>query len=362
MLNSLVELARQTSRDSRREMMHSLSQLFVDGAEKHTSREVELFGDVLGSLLVHVDMADRQALSELICHLTNTPHPLALKLANDDAPVASPILEFSPVLTVSDLVGIAGIASQKHLQAIARRREIIEPVTEVIVGRGEMLTLTTVVSNLTARFSLRAINQIGSRAMIDPLLGDALSLRRDLPVETARRIVGALSPEARKRVERMLHQNGGLVTDLLGKAMRVIDTARRDPASQKRDPRQVLKDIKSGYRNLDDALDDLLAQQRTNELIALLASLCNLPEVHVNNVFHRVNVNGIGIVCRSLGLGDATFRRLCAMRCDRLRLPMTQTDQMVREYQAITLDTAIKTLDYQRRMSGMPAQRQSAIR
>lgn len=332
MLHSLVELAKQQNGNSRRSVLEAVSQLFVAGSSKHSDRELLLFGDIMMRLLDQVEEDDRRALSERIAMTVETPRDLAVKLAYDELPIAAPILQFSPVLSDNDLVGIAGSVGQEHLVAIARRANLAVPVTDVLVGRGSLQVLDAATRNLTAQFSAAGFNRIGSRAKVEPLLGDALSQRSDLPIPVARSLLPVLEPDVRKRMEQRLAEAGGRMSDLMDRAMKLIETARAEPSEGRAELRRLLADLRSGHRRLDDVLDDLVFQRRTFDIAALLADLASVPEAHASNALHKVNPSGIGAICRALGVGDATFRRLSALRCDKLRLPDTQIEQMMRDY------------------------------
>jgi uncharacterized protein (DUF2336 family) len=346
MLQSLVELARQTSADSRRDVLHAVSRLFIEGADAHNARELALFGDILTRLLDQVVEEDRLVLSRRIAHASQTPRELAIRLAYDESVVAAPVLEFSPVLTVPDLVDIARETSQGHLMAIARRVGILEPVTDIIVGRGELLVLNTVARNLTARLSLEGLDQIGARAIVDPLLGDALSLRPDLPLTVARKILSVLQPEARQRVDLILQADGDRVADLMDQAMHLLSATRSDQDRHRTEVRGMLLDIHDRRRKLDDAIDELVFERRLADIAMLLANLADVPESHVSSALHKVNAIAIGVICRTLGLSDPTFRRLCSLRCEKLRLPLSQADQMLRDYAGIDIKMAEKSLRY----------------
>lgn len=335
MLHSLVELAKQQNGNSRRNVLEAVSHLFVAGSSKHSDRELLLFGDIMMRLLDQVEEEDRRALAERIARTVETPRDLAVKLAYDELLVATPILQFSPVLSDGDLVGIAGSVGQEHLVAIAKRENLAIPVTDVLVGRGGLQVLDTATRNLTAQFSAAGFNRIGSRAKVEPLLGDALSQRSDLPIPVARSLLPVLEPDVRKRMEQRLAEAGGRMADLMDRAMKLIETARTEPSEGRAELRRLLVDLRSGHRRLDDVLDDLVFQRRTFDIAALLAELASVPEAHASNALHKVNPSGIGAICRSLGVGDATFRRLSALRCEKLRLPDTQIEQMIRDYARI---------------------------
>lgn len=343
---NLVELAQETSSDKRRELLQEISNLFVDGAQDHSDRETMLFGDVLGRLLDQVPVEDRAELSNKVAALDQTPRDLALKLANDEIQVAAPILQHSPALTESDLVELASVKSQGHLQAISMRAELTSLVTDVIIDRGDSAVLNTVARNLGARFSDTGFAKMADKAGADENLGDALSYRQDIPPAVAQGLVARLNPVARKRLEFMLARDRNKLDTLVDSARKEIDNSRLEQRRNRLESKVIVSDVRDGRRRLDDALGELVALNRIVDIGHVLAELASVPESHVNNVMHKVNGIGIAIVCRCLDVSDVTYRALSQMRADRLKLNNAQVDAMVREYHGLDKATAERTLRF----------------
>src|SRR5689334_3770301 len=128
-ISSLLDLAQESSSEKRRQLLQEISNLFVEGAEFHTDREVMLFGDVLGRLLDQVEIEDRVSFSERVAPMPRAPRSLVLKLAEDEVRVAAPVLRQSPVLTEDDLIDLASRKSSGHLAAISQRASLPEALT-----------------------------------------------------------------------------------------------------------------------------------------------------------------------------------------------------------------------------------------
>ena len=87
------------------------------------------------------------------------------KLAFDDSiDVAGPILRYSERLDNQVLVANARCKSQQHLFAISRRKSIDEPVTDVLVTRGDQTVVNSVAVNTGARFSDLGFLQLVKRS------------------------------------------------------------------------------------------------------------------------------------------------------------------------------------------------------
>jgi Uncharacterised protein conserved in bacteria (DUF2336) len=134
----------------------------------------------------------------------------------------------------------------------------------------------------------------------------------------------------------------------MGRAFQLLDSTRGDQRRHRMELKVMLADIRAGKRRLDEAIDQLIFQKRMVDIAALLAEMSDLQEAHVSNVLHKVNATGIGIVCRALNVGETTYDRLSRLRCEKLRLPATQADQMTADFNMIDLVTAERSLRFHR--------------
>ena len=344
MLHSLVELAQDRAPERRGEVMHALTHLLVAGVEQHSDRELVLFGDILCRLLDQVPLDDRIAVSDRVAPHGRTPRDLALKLATDEAVVATPVLSRSPVLSDQDLARVASTRGQDHLIAIARRASLSDVVTDILVDRGEGQTLLTLVANVGAVISPSGYGALGGKARSEAALCEALAGRIDLPPSVAREILASLEPQSRRRVEQILAMDGERLDSLLGTSLKLLEATRNDQRRNRAEVRQHAADIRADSAQLDQILLPLIAERRMVDVIALLADLAGVHESHVSNVLHKINGSGIACICRVLSVSDAAYERLSLVRCEKLRLPTTQARQMLRDYRATSMELAERTV------------------
>ncbi len=95
----------------------------------------------------------RMVLAECLKGVPNAPHDVVRLLAGDaELAVAQPILEFSPVLSDKDLVEIINSKPvQGAMQAIARREELGESVSDAIVDHGGDDAIAVLLANKSAQ-------------------------------------------------------------------------------------------------------------------------------------------------------------------------------------------------------------------
>lgn len=188
-VTDLIALAQEPSSHKRRELLHSITDLFLTG-DSHSEETQELFGSVLEKVSETAAVEDRSQLAERLAPVGFAPHGLMSKLAHDEAAeVATPVLESSLVLTDKDLVSVANTRGDGHMMAMAKRPSLGPQVTDVLVERGSQNVLHAVSANEGATFSDGGATVLATRAADDEVLQDSLARREDLP-STAKYIVG----------------------------------------------------------------------------------------------------------------------------------------------------------------------------
>src|SRR6185295_586349 len=119
-------------------MLSRITDLFVEGAERFSTGQVNLFDEVLAKLANAIENKARAKLAIRLAPITNAPAGVIRMLAfDDDIEVARPVLTTSERIEEADLVANAHSKGQQHLAAIAERKTLSEEVTEVLVARGD---------------------------------------------------------------------------------------------------------------------------------------------------------------------------------------------------------------------------------
>jgi uncharacterized protein (DUF2336 family) len=138
----------------RTDILNRVADLFIFGAGRYSPDQVQLFDDVMTRLLRGVDAMARAGLAERLAPVANAPSTVIRMLASDDnGAVAGPVLAQSELLTDQDLLQVAGSKSQSHLLAIARRRNLNTPVTDLLIARGDRQVFAVLAGNTGAQFS-----------------------------------------------------------------------------------------------------------------------------------------------------------------------------------------------------------------
>nr|WP_273543376.1 DUF2336 domain-containing protein [Sneathiella sedimenti] len=119
--------------------------------------------------------------------------------------VASPILEYSPLLSDNDLLEImaSGIAAGA-LPAVARRPNLSEDVSDAVVAQLEVPAISTLLANPSAKIREETLDQIMDQAESVEPLHEPLVMRLNLSLRAMRRISGFV---ASSLVEKLVSRN-----------------------------------------------------------------------------------------------------------------------------------------------------------
>ena len=116
------------------------------------------------------------------------------------SPVARPVLTTSERLSDEDLVAVALAKGREHMLAISERMALTEPVTDVLVKRGDRIVAHAVAGNPGARFSEDGFAALAERAKADEALRLVLSERDDVDPERLRQLMAIAKEKVRDQL------------------------------------------------------------------------------------------------------------------------------------------------------------------
>ncbi|ADZ71326.1 DUF2336 domain-containing protein [Polymorphum gilvum] len=348
MLDSLVQLARETCSDKRRQLMGHVATLFVEGADRYSNEELALFNDVLTRLIDKVDVPGRSALSERLAPIRTTPRGIVLKLANDKPEVAAPVLEHSPVLTSDDLLGLARSKGQAHLLAISRREHLDAQVTDVLLERGAQPVRRSVAANPGASLSDWGSRLLVKLAETDRDIRESLTVRHDLSAANFEKLLSMLPRERQDKLRQIFEQNEALAQELFREAGKHVEGSKLERRRSRLSAKVMLKDLKAGERRLDETVIEYSLSINLYDLAFLLAQLAGIDPRYVRNIMVRYDAAALVILCRALGLGETAFSALSRARCRHLKVPLSIAENWQAEYRTMPSAEAQRTMRFVR--------------
>jgi uncharacterized protein (DUF2336 family) len=169
--------------------------------ETLSQSELELAQDIIRAMVRDVAVEVRSALSENLKSSPQLPREVALQLAQDVESVSLPVLEFSKVLTVEDLVKVIetskGASSSAKYTAIARREEVPEIVADALVEHADEQAIAVLVSNKGADISDKSLQKVVDKFPESTPVHTGLVKRDRLPITVAEQLVTMVADSLR---------------------------------------------------------------------------------------------------------------------------------------------------------------------
>lgn len=166
----------------------------------------------------------RAIIAEEIKSSDRVPHHIVVKLARDmEAMVAAPILEYSPLLGDEDLREIiAAGTAEGSLTAIARRRDVSEPVSDAIAATLDVPAVAALLTNKSAHIREETLDAIIDNAAQVAAWHEPLTLRSELSIRAIKRIAGFVASALIARMVEDHKLEDDIAEDILDRARKRI--------------------------------------------------------------------------------------------------------------------------------------------
>jgi uncharacterized protein (DUF2336 family) len=343
-----LEAALTSGTNSRRiEMLTRITDLFVGGAARYSEEQIGVFDDVMVRLVSTIEAKARARLAHRLAPIANAPSSVIHMLAfDDDIDVAQPVLKQSERLEDPALVANANTKSQRHLFAISQRRSLSEAVTDVLVERGDLEVVHSVVKNAGARFSDAGFRLLVNRSAGDDDLATIVGLRSDIPrphflvlLEKAssavRARLAAENPQASAAIE-------GVVAEIVGD---IRDDARN--SSPDFAAAQAAVERQNRLRRIGEAEIYQYARDRKFEETAIaLSLLCDTPIDVVERALLDPGAEIVLILAKVAGLSATTTKAILLLRAADRGMSAKDLDQALTSFNRLQPDTARRVLSF----------------
>jgi len=348
LLDDLECLAREKSRERRGELLRRLTDLFFRGAVAEGGDVVTLFEDVICRVLEEVDQRARADLSGRMALAPVAPRKIVVALANDEIPVAAPVLRHSPVLTDADLIAIAERRGAAHAAAMSRRVFVSEAVTDALIARGSAEVRRALAGNDGAQISGEGYRTLLEGAAGDHVLQELMVLRTQLPDAVRRDLLPMLAAEVRRRVITRLSKD---TETLIERALDAEMTAIVDRVDDLSRDRTAYVDLQvafdEGVLTLDEAILEACRQDRHDWVVDLLAFAGPLERARILSAMLERDPKPVAVIMKCQGLGADTFRAVLDLRAKLLKVG-SNAPALVEDYAKLDPDVAQTVLRHLR--------------
>jgi uncharacterized protein (DUF2336 family) len=314
LIPGLESVVRHGSDERRSEALRRITALFLHGSGRFNDDHIRLFDDVFVMLINEIEDKARAELSRQLAPVANSPAAVIHRLARDeDIVVAGPVLAQSPRLVTADLVEIASAMGSEHLYAISSRAEIAEPVTDVLVRRGDFAVKRKLAGNAGAKISESGYTALVRSAEHDGVLAEAVALRADVPDHmfrelmtratevVQRRLLAQARPETQSEIRRILARVSGEAFP--------AKPARDFSVAQAR-----MRDLAKAGQLGEADLVAFASSQSYDETVAAMSQLTGVPVDVVDRLMSGERPDPILILCKAAGYSWPTAREILMAR------------------------------------------------
>jgi uncharacterized protein (DUF2336 family) len=322
------------------EMLARIADVFIAGASRYSEEQLRLFDDIMLRLIDAVGSSARAVLAVKLAPIANAPSGVIHALAFDhDIEVAGPVLTESARLQEQALLASAKTKSLRHLLAIARRQDLGEALSDVLIERGDRKLNLSIAGNSSARISEFGFRLLVKWATGDDELAALVGMRADIPrphflvlLENASRPVrarlAAANPQTTSAAERM-------VSEIVG----ANEGSARLAAARVRLERQH----RLG-RLTETEIAQFAGDRKLEETAVALAIVCDMPTDIVERALIDQNSELALILAKVAGLSPRSTRAILALRGP--ERSSQDMDQALDSYDRLPADTARRVLGF----------------
>jgi len=340
LISELEDSIRSGSREKRADCLRNITNLFLATADRLNDEQIEVFDEVVGRLVEHVEMRALSELSQRIAPIPNAPAHIIMRLAsNDEIMVARPVLEQSSRLTMNDLIEIASKKSQAHLFAISCRKDLDVPITDVLVQRGEREVLLNLAQNPSAIISESGYTALVRQAEKDETLAEKLGFRLDIPLRIFRQLLTRAAQGVRDKLIARAPLDG---SEIQAVQAQILSEIRAMPA-QERDYSTAHRRVMFMYQKNELNDESVLGFVRSNkheELVVALAVACSVPFDLIDRLMRVDRNDALLIPCKIAGYSWPTVKNILRNRPAARTTSDKELEQIAARYTKLSRDTA----------------------
>jgi uncharacterized protein (DUF2336 family) len=333
----------------RADILRKVTDLFVLGSGKFSEDQVELFDSVMGKLLENIERAARAQFGSRIARLSDAPPNIVRVLASDAAiEVAGPVLQHCERLGQDALVENAKTQGQGHLLAISGRKVLVEPVTDVLVERGNQLVVSSTARNGGAKFSDFGISTLVRKARDDGDLALFVWSRPDIPRQDLLKLFMDASEAVKSQLMEADPRRAELIKSMVAKATDEIQTKARAGSNDFSLAMSHVSQLHASGTLGDAQLLTFAREGSLDRVVAALSLMCDLPVGLVERAFVQNQTEQILVLARAINISWATTEKLLLLHAGVNGSSRQQLDLCLISFSRLQPKTAQTALQFYR--------------
>jgi len=333
----------------RAETLRRVTDLFVSRAGTFTDEQVELFDEVMGRLVREIDVAARAMFGRRLAEIAQAPLRVMRGLALDDAiEVAEPVLRSCERLGDATLIETARTKSQRHLLAISHRRELTEPVTDVLVERGDREVAVSAAGNAGARFSALGYTTLVKRAVGDGDLALAIWVRPEIPRQHLLALFAQASEAVRRSLEACDRAKSDILQDVIAQASNRLQLELREGSAAYVSARAHVVALHRAGRLGEAQLVAFAGAGRFDETTVALALMADVPIGVVERAIASQRTEQILVLAKAIGIGWEAAKSILLLQANTKGSSRPELDRCCETFARLHRDTARKAIEFYR--------------
>jgi uncharacterized protein (DUF2336 family) len=329
-------------------MLRQMTDLFLSDAERLNENQIGVFDEVLACL---IERMEAQTLAQLSISLADTnfaPRKVVRQLAHhQEATVATPVLAKSNRLSDAALLEIAATRGQHHLLAISGRPGLNEPLTDVLLERGDNKVSHALVANSGARFSEAGYSSLIERAGKDEQLAEKLGVRPDMPADKRQELMSKASAFVQKRLLKTAPPEIRVkIQQAIQAVAKQIEAEAPKPVVDYREAETRVVALNRAGKLGDQTINRFAVEERHVDIIAALALLATVEIKTIEPLLGNPQPDGLIVACKASRLDWSTTAMVlrCRPNCPPLAKP--ELKQARELFDSLSLSAAQNTIRF----------------
>ena len=310
----LLDLAKETSSEKRRELLRQITDVFLADPPDRSDRESQLFDEIVGAVASDLETQVRIELARKVA-VSNVPvQRTARRLALDQIEVARPVIEKSRALSERDILDVIEQKSQDHMMAVTKRPDIGEAVSSALVFKGEDRVVASLLENRTARINRPTYERVAERAELSPVLHAPFVRHQNAPLDLLNNIYLKVEGDLRREIMRKFHG------DSPAELEEALETSRNHLSAAYGalpEDYQAAKDYVATLEKKGQLKPPMLVQLlRENRRTAFLVAFAQLVDVEFDlgrRLVDAHDLDALAMLCRGAGFDRGLFVTICLL-------------------------------------------------
>jgi uncharacterized protein (DUF2336 family) len=349
LIDQLESVLASKDLSKRAEVLRQVTDLFILGSGKFSDDQIDLFDDVMSKLVGAIEMAARAAFGSRLARVNNAPGGVIRLLAFDDEiEVAAPVLAHSLRLDDEALVQNARTKSQNHLLAISGRRVLTEPVTDVLVDRGDQRVVASAAGNRGARFSTSGVSTLIDKARGNGALALCIWSRPDIPRHDLMKLFAHASDIVRSRLEAVDPRRAELIRNAVAAASDEIQATTRAGSNEHAQAAAQVQSLHSQDQLNEARLFEFAGSRNFDKTAVALSVMCDLPIGMIERALASSQPEQILVLAKGIALSWETTKALLILQAGRDGVMQEQLNQCFTSFSRLQSKTALAALQFYR--------------